>query len=105
MIFSLLIIHDHDRTSSITRVQVLHTATWDFFTTYLPYRFMLSPGTVKEEIMTDVNDLLQELMATVSSNGVVDTSYLPMRHLGGILRVCHGLLTVCFDIFPFFCDC
>jgi hypothetical protein len=58
MIFSLLIIHNHDRTSSITRV--LHTTTWDYFTSRLPDRFSHSPKVVKEAIMTDINDLVQE---------------------------------------------
>ena len=50
MIFSLLIIHDHERMSSITRV--LHIATWgNFVTTHLPYHLRHSPRVLKEVII------------------------------------------------------
>ena len=42
MIFSLLIIHSHDRMSSVTRI--LHTTTtWNYFASCLPDRFIHSP--------------------------------------------------------------
>ena len=63
-IFSFLINQSHDRTSSITRV---HTTIWGYFTKSLAHRFIDSPKVVKEEIMTDINDLMQELWT--SNNG------------------------------------
>ena len=93
MIFSLLIIHIHERMSSITRV--LHTTTWDYFTFYLPDRFLHSPKAVIEVIMTDINDLVQEFRRT-SSDGVVRASFFAMRILFVILQ---DILEVCFDIF------
>ena len=94
MIFSLLIIHNRDRMSSITRV--LHTTTWDYFTHHLPDRFFRSPRVVKEAIMTDINDLVQEFRT--SSDGAVGASFIAMRRLIGILRRCFGFLKVCFEI-------
>ena len=91
MIFCLLIIHDHDRMSSITRV--LHTTTWKYFTSHLPYRFNLSPKVVEEVIMTDINDLVEEFWKT-SNGGAVGMSLFAMRRLFEILEVC-------FDIIPF----
>ena len=93
MIFSLSIIHHYDRMSSITRI--LHTATWDFFTSRLPYRFGHSPSAAKEAIMTDIYDLVQELMT--SSDGI-GTSFFAMRRLFDILEECFHFLEVCFDI-------
>ena len=97
-IFSLLIIHSHDRTSSITRV---HTRTWSYFTKSLADRFIHSPKELKEAIMTDINDLVQEFWT--SSNGAVGTSFFAMRSscLFGILQKCFESL-VCFDIISFF---
>ena len=40
MILSLLIIHNHDRMSSITRV---HTTAWNYFSSRLPECFSRSP--------------------------------------------------------------
>jgi hypothetical protein len=90
MIFSPLIIYNHDRLSSITRV--LHTATWDYFTSRLPYRFIHSPEVVKEAIMADINDLLQEFWRT-STDGTDGESIFAMRRLHEILQQC---LEVCF---------
>ena len=85
MIFSLSIIHNRDRMSSITRV--LHTTTWDYFTHHLPDRFFRSPRVVKEAIMTDINDLVQEFRT--SSDG-------PLGHLSlqcvVWLEFCAGVL-------------
>jgi hypothetical protein len=93
MIFSLLIIHNHDRMSSIS--QVLHTTTWDFFASRLPGRFSCSPEVVKEAIMADINDLVQEFRGT-SSDGAVGAPPVAMRLLFKILW------EVCFNIFcPF----
>ena len=79
MIFSLLlIIHNHGRTSSITRV--LHPTTWDYFTSRLPDRFSRSPKIVKEAITTDINDLMLRFWRT-SSDGDVGTSFFAIRPL------------------------
>ena len=95
MIFSLLIIHNHERMSSITRV--LHTTTWKYFTSLLPYRFNRSPKKVKEAIMVDINDLVQEFWRT-SSDKAVGASIFPLRHL---LRIFQDILRVCFVVFVF----
>ena len=100
MIFSLLIIHNHNRISSITRV--LHTTTWDFFTSCLPNRFCHSPKVVKEAIITDINDLVQEFWRT-SSDGA-GASFSAMRRLLEILQGYSGFLysEVSFDIISVF---
>ena len=85
MIFSLLIVYNHDRMSSITRV--LHTATWDYFTSHLPDRFIGCPEVVKELIMTDINDLVQEFWRT-STDGTDGESLFAMRRLFEILQKC-----------------
>ena len=92
MIFSLLIFHNHDRMSSITRV--LHNTTLNYFTFCLPKRFSSSPEVVKEAIMTDIDGLVQEFWRT-SSDGTVGASLFAMRRLHDILQRC---LEVCFDI-------
>jgi hypothetical protein len=74
--------------SSITRV--LHTTTWDYFTSCLPDRFGRSPKSVKETIMTDINDLLQEFCDFSSDVGAF---FFAMRRLLEILEKC---LEVCF---------
>jgi hypothetical protein len=95
----LLIIHNHDRMSSITRV--LHTTTWEYFTKSLPNHFILSPEVVKKAIMTDINNLVQEFWST-SSDGDVGASFFEMRRLLEILQVCSrsNYFKVCFDIVP-----
>ena len=85
MIFSLLIIHNRDRMSSITRV--LHTTTWDYFSVNLVLRFIHSPNVVKDEIMADVNDLVQEFLMS-SRDGAVGESFAAMCRLREILQVC-----------------
>jgi hypothetical protein len=92
MIFSLLTIYNHVRMSSIPRV--LQTATWDYFTftSPLPDCFIRSPNVVKEAIMTDVNDLVQEFWRT-STDGTDGESIFAMRRLHEVLR---GCLEVCF---------
>ena len=99
MIFSLLIIHDHERMSSIPRV--LHTSTWDFLSSRLPYRLRHSPRVVKEAIMTDIDDLVQELMT--SSDESVGVSFFEMRRILQVLQVCFRFRfwEVCFDISVF----
>ena len=91
MIISLLIIQNRER-MSITRV--LHTATWSFLSR-LTYRLRYSPRVVKEAIMTDINDLVQELMS--SSDGSVGASFFAMRRVLEILEV-FSRSHVCFDI-------
>jgi hypothetical protein len=90
MIVSLLIIYNHDRVSSIARV--LHTATWDYFNSHLRDRFIHSPNVVKEAIMTNINDFVQEFWWT-STDGTDGESIFAMRRLHQILRRC---LEVCF---------
>ena len=92
-IFSFLIIHSHDSTSSITRV---HTTTWDYFTESLPGCFIRSPKEVKEEIMTDIYNLVQEFKFWTSSTGAVETSFFAMRssRLLGILQTCFDSLEI-----------
>ena len=94
IIFSLLIVHDHDRMSSITRD--LRATTWNFFTASLPHRFGRSPSVVREAIMTDINDLVQELMA--SSDGV-GASFFAMHRLFKILGMYFHYLVL---LIPFF---
>ena len=81
---------------SFTRV--LHTDTWEHFTLYLPTYFICSPKAVKEAIMTDINDLVQEFWRT-SSDQDVGASFYAMRRLFEILQECFYLFEkVCFDI-------
>ena len=80
-----------------SNVRVLHTATWDYFTSKLPSHFFGSPKVVMEAIMTDINDLVQEFWST-SYDGV-GASFFAMRRLFGILEFCHGQLRVCFETF------
>ena len=90
MIFSHFSIHNYDRRSSITRV--LHVATWNYFTSRLPDHFNRSPKVVKEAIMTDINDLVQEFWRTPIDE-VNGESIFAMRRLLENLRLC---LEVCF---------
>ena len=87
MIFSLLIIHNRDRISSITPPGRVHTSTWDYFNSRLPDRFFCSPKVVMEAIMTDFNDFVQEFLRT-SSDGDVGASFFELRRLHGILEGC-----------------
>jgi hypothetical protein len=75
--------------TSITRV--LHTATWNYFTSYLPDHFDNSPEVVKE-VMTDINGLVREFSRTSSD----EESLLAMRRLFGILQKCSD--NVCINI-------
>ena len=92
MNFSLLVIHNRDRMSSITLV--LHTTTWGYFTKHLAFRFIRSPKVVKEEIMADISGLVHEFRMS-SRDGAFGESIVAMCRLGEIFRVC-------FDIIPFF---
>ena len=89
MNFSLLIIHNRDRMSSITRV--LHTTTWNYFTRELQHRFRDSPKVVKEGIMADINDLVREFRMS-SRDGAIGESFFAMRRLLEILEVCFEIL-------------
>ena len=83
----------YDRRSSFTRV--LHAATWDYFTLYLPDHFIRSPKVVKKTIMTDINDLVQEFWrASIDgANG---------EHIFAMCRL-REILQRCLDV-RFFCD-
>ena len=96
MVFRLFIIHNRDRMSSIIRVQILHTTTWDYFTSHLPDRFIRSSKVVKEAIMTDIKDSMQELHRN-SSDVVTRASFFEMRCLLKILQGCFDF-EVCFYI-------
>jgi hypothetical protein len=85
--------------TSTTRV--LNIATWEYFSSCLPGRFFRSPKVVKEEIMKDINDLVQEFWRT-SSGGVVGASLLAMRRLFAILNVRFHNSEGCFDIISVF---
>ena len=87
--------------SSITHV--LHTSTWDYFTDHLAARFIRSPGVVKEEIMTDINDLVGWFWIT-SRDGAIEAHFFAMRRLLRILQNCFNFnsLEVCFDNISFF---
>jgi hypothetical protein len=89
--------------SSITRV--LHTTTWDYFTSRLPDLFNWSPKvvTVTEAIMADINDLVQEFWRT-SSDGDVGASIFAMRRLHDILQRCFDTSEVCFDVISVFAN-
>ena len=83
--------------SCITRAP--HAITWDYFKVHLADRFARSPKAVKEKVMTDINNLVQEFWT--SSYGAVWTSFFAMRRLLEILKKCFNFL-VCFNtIFPF----
>ena len=84
--------------SSITRVP--HTTTWDYFILHLPSRFIRTPEIVKEAIMTDINDLVEEFWRT-SNDGDVGASLFAMRRLHMILGDC---LKVCL-YYSHFYDC
>ena len=89
--------------SSITRF--LHTATWNYFSLHLPYRFSRSPKVVKEVIMTDINDLVRDLEFWMASrDGAGGAAFFAMRRLFEILQGCFGIL-VCCDIIFIFSDC
>ena len=101
MIFSILIILNHYRmSSSITRFS--HTTTWDYFTESLEDCFIRSPKVVKEEIITDVSELVQEFRMT-SNDGAVGESFkfFAMRRLVEVLEQCFDSLEVRFGIICF----
>ena len=83
--------------SSIPVTRVLHTTTWKYFTSRLPDRFIRSPKVVKEAIMADINDLVQEFWRT-SSDGSVGASFFAMRLLFENLEECFVILEVSYDI-------
>ena len=103
MIFSIfkLTLHIHDRMSSITRV--LHSTTWVYFTSRLPVQFSLSQEVVREAIMTDVNDLVQEFWGT-SNDGVDGAPLFAMLCLHDILQNALESVDVRFVYF-LFCGC
>ena len=81
--------------TSITRV--LHAATWLYFIVELPDHFCISRKVVKESIMTDINDLVQEFWRT--STDVVDGKSIFAM---GLL---HVILRECLDVCSFLGDC
>ena len=97
MIFGSLIIHNHDRMSSI----VPHTTTQGYFNFRLAGCLIRSSKAVKEEIMTDINDLVVQELLKTSSDGVDGASIPAMLLLHRILQSCSSL-GVCFNIVSFF---
>jgi hypothetical protein len=85
--------------SSITRV--LRAKTWNYFTGRLPNFFIRSPKTVKEVIMADINDSVQEFWRT-PGDGAVRPSFFAMLRLFEILKKCYD--NVCCDNISFFLD-
>ena len=82
--------------SSITGA--IHASTWVYFTRRLSVVLFLSPKVVKEVIMADINDLVQEFWRTLSDQDV-GASFYAMRRLFEILQGCLNLFEkVCFDI-------
>ena len=61
--------------------------TWNYFTSHLPDFFIRSPNVVREEIMADINDLVQEFRMS-SRDGAVGESFVAMCRLREILQVC-----------------
>ena len=82
-----------------SNARVLHAATWNYFTSAylynLPDRFHRSPKAVKDAIMTDISDLVQEFTGTSSDVGA---SLFAMRRLLEALQQCFDISEVCFDI-------
>ena len=78
-------------------IPVIHTKTWSY-STRLSGVFILSPDSVKEAIMKDINDLVQEFWRTLSDQDV-GASFYAMRRLFEILQECFYIFEkVCFDI-------
>ena len=63
---------------------------WNYFTSHLPHHFIHSPKVVKEAIMTNFNDLVQEFWRT-STDEVNGESIFAMRRL-------HKILGQCFEV-------
>ena len=80
--------------SSTTRV--LHITTWNYFTSHLPDRFSRSPKEVKEAIMADINELVQDFWRT-SGDGDIGASIFAVRRLHDILQQ-FVTSEVCFNI-------
>ena len=76
--------------------RVLHIATWNYFTSFIPRRLRVSPKAVKEVILTEINDLVQELWRTSSDVGA---SFFAMRRLLETLVKCKLLGDVCLMFF------
>ena len=90
MFFTVLVFHSHDRMSSVSRV--LHAATWHYLAFHLSDHFSCSPKVVKEAIITDISDLVQEFWRISSSDGAVGALIFEMRRLLKILQVCLKIL-------------
>ena len=78
----------------MSSILVLHDTTWHYFTLQLSDLFSRSPKEVKEAIMTDIDDLVQDFWRT-SGDGAVGASFFAMRRLLEIIQQC---LKVCSDI-------
>ena len=70
-----------------------HSKTWDYFKSHLAVYFIHSPKIVKDVIMTDINNLVQEFWK-ISSDGAVDVFFPPMGCLMRILKVCLDIIFI-----------
>ena len=89
--FPNLYIDDHNMYRISSTIRVPHRATWDYFKSSLPAYFMRCPKVVKEEITTDINDLMQQFWQ-ISTDEAVDIFSLAMCRLREILQVCLDIM-------------
>ncbi|KAF8815804.1 hypothetical protein BYT27DRAFT_7155408 [Phlegmacium glaucopus] len=73
------------RSWRIHSTRLPHSATWDYVKFHLPPRFIKSPKLVKDAIMTDIDELMQEF-CKISSSGAVDVFLTAMLCLMWILK-------------------
>ena len=79
-------IQKYDRIPS-TKLR-LHGKTWDHIKTYLPDDFIHCPEVVRDAIMMDIDNLLQEFWKTADIGAVDVRRFTLIRLLLDILRVC-----------------
>ncbi|KAF8816522.1 hypothetical protein BYT27DRAFT_7154559 [Phlegmacium glaucopus] len=63
------------RTHSTTRLP--HSATWYYVQSHLPWHFIESPKRVRDAIMMDINELIQEFWK-ISNNGAIGVFFTAM---------------------------
>jgi hypothetical protein len=88
--------HDnYNRIIPVTTGRLPHSKTWDYFKSHLIVYFIHSPKIVKDVIITDINDLVQEFWdLKISSDGAVDVFFPPMGCLMRILKVCLDIIFI-----------
>ncbi|KAF8816495.1 hypothetical protein BYT27DRAFT_7182051 [Phlegmacium glaucopus] len=72
--------------------QLPHSATWGYVKFHLPRRFITSPRRVKDAIITDITELIQEFWK-ISDNELVDVFFTAMLCLGWILEEIGSVVT------------